>query len=83
MVGGAPTFVLVRTSELMSRNWMKDAADAHARDCPNIKRIIKPVQPHQPRWVASELVRVTDDAQMCLSHAQALHRAGALLPRRA
>jgi hypothetical protein len=35
-------------SELMSRAWMKDAADAHARDCPNIKRIIKPVQPHQP-----------------------------------
>jgi hypothetical protein len=38
--GGAPTFVLVRASELMSRAWMKDAADAHARDCPNIKRII-------------------------------------------
>jgi hypothetical protein len=33
-------FVLVRPSELMSRAWMKDAADAHARDCPNIKRII-------------------------------------------
>jgi hypothetical protein len=28
--------VLVRPSELMSRAWMKDAADAHARDCPNI-----------------------------------------------
>ncbi len=27
-------------SELMSRGWMKDAADAHTRDCPNIKRII-------------------------------------------
>jgi hypothetical protein len=36
----APTFVLVRPSELMSRAWMKDTADAHARDCPNIKRII-------------------------------------------
>ena len=36
----APNFVLVRPSELMSRAWMKDAADAHARDCPNIKRII-------------------------------------------
>ncbi len=35
-------------SELMLRAWMKDATDAHARDCPNIKRIIKPVQPHQP-----------------------------------
>jgi hypothetical protein len=46
----------------MSRAWMKDAADAHARDCPNIKRIIKPVQPHQP--LASATVRVTDDAQM-------------------
>jgi hypothetical protein len=41
-------FVLVRPSELTSRAWMKDAADVHARDCPNIKRIIKPVQPHQP-----------------------------------
>jgi hypothetical protein len=32
------------------------------------------------RWVASEIVRVTDDAPQ---HAQSLHRAGALLPRRA
>jgi hypothetical protein len=28
----------------MSRAGMKDTADAHARDCSNIKRIIKPVQ---------------------------------------
>jgi hypothetical protein len=33
-------FVLVRPSELMSRAWMKDVADAHARDCANIKRTI-------------------------------------------
>jgi hypothetical protein len=32
-------FVLVRPSELMSRACMKDAADAHAYECPNIKRI--------------------------------------------
>ena len=41
------TFVLVRPSELLLRVCMKDAADAHARDCPNIKRFVKPVQPHQ------------------------------------
>jgi hypothetical protein len=51
---------------MMSRAWMKDAADAHARDCPNIMRIIN--QPNRiSRWVASEIVRVTDDAQMRLS----------------
>jgi hypothetical protein len=32
----APTFVLVRPSELLSRAWKKDAAEAHARDCPNV-----------------------------------------------
>jgi hypothetical protein len=78
----APTFVLVRPSELMSRAWMKDTADAHARDCPNIKRIIKPVQPHQPLGGVgnSSHHRRRADAPR---HAQALHRAGALLPRRA
>jgi hypothetical protein len=50
----------------MSRAWMKDAADAHARDCPNIKRIINQFN-RISRWVASEIVRVTDDAQMRLS----------------
>ena len=59
-------FVLVRANELMSRAWMKDAADAHARDCPNIKRIINQFN-RISRWVASEIVRVTDDAQMRLS----------------
>jgi hypothetical protein len=34
-VGGAPTFVLVRPSEVMSRAWMNDAVEAHARDCPH------------------------------------------------
>jgi hypothetical protein len=28
-------FVLVPPSELLSRAWMKDAADAHTRDCPS------------------------------------------------
>jgi hypothetical protein len=41
-------------------------ADAHARDCPNIKRIINQFN-RISRWVASEIVRVTDDAQMRLS----------------
>jgi Rap guanine nucleotide exchange factor 6 len=50
----------------MSRAWMKDAADAHARDCPNIKRIIKQFN-RISRWVASDILRVTDDAQMRLS----------------
>jgi hypothetical protein len=61
---------------------MKDAADAHARDCPNIKRIIKPVQPHQPLGGVGNSAhhRRRADAPQ---HAQALHRAGALLPRRA
>jgi hypothetical protein len=54
-----------RPSELMSRAWMKDTADAHARDCPNIKRIINQFN-RISRWVASEIVRVTDDAQMRL-----------------
>jgi hypothetical protein len=59
-------FVLVRSSELISRAWMKDAADLHARNCPNIKRII--ISVHRiSRCVASELVRVTDDAEMRLS----------------
>jgi hypothetical protein len=58
--------VLVQPSELMSRAWMKDAADAHARDCPNIKRIINQFN-RISRWVASEIVCVTDDAQMRLS----------------
>jgi hypothetical protein len=74
--------VFVRPSELMSRAWMKNTADAHARDCPNIKRIIKPVQPHQPLGGVGNSARHrrrTDAPQ----HAQALHRAGALLPRRA
>jgi hypothetical protein len=59
-------FVLVRPSELLSRAWKKDAADAHARDCPNIKRIINQFNRIR-RWVASATVRVTDDAQMRLS----------------
>jgi hypothetical protein len=59
-------FVLVRSSELISRAWMKDAADTHARDCPNIERIINQFN-RISRWVASEIVRVTDDAQMRLS----------------
>jgi hypothetical protein len=78
----APTFVLVQPSELISRAWMKDAADAHTRHCPNIKRIIKPVQPHQPLGGVGNSAqhrRPTDAPQ----HAQALHRAGTLLPRRA
>jgi hypothetical protein len=44
---------------------MKDAADAHARDCPNIKRIINQFNRFS-RWVASEIVRVTDDTQVRL-----------------
>ncbi len=54
----------------------------HARDCPNIKRIIKPVQPHQPLGGVGNSARhrrCTDAFQ----HAQELRRAGALLPRRA
>jgi hypothetical protein len=54
---------------------LKDAADAHARLCPNIKRIINQFNRISP-WVASEIVRRADAPQ----HAQALHRAGALLP---
>ncbi len=54
-------FVLVRPSELMSRASMKDAVEAHARDCPNIKRIINQFN-RISRWVASEILRVTDDA---------------------
>jgi hypothetical protein len=81
-VVAAPTFVLVRPSELMSRAWMKDAADAHARDCPNIKYNIKPVQPHQPLGGVGNSARHRRRAD-APQHAQALHRAGALLPRRA
>jgi hypothetical protein len=81
-LAGRADFVLVRPSELISRAWLKDAADAHARLCPNIKRIINQFN-RISRWVASAIVRVNDDAQMRLSMPQALHRAGALLPRRA
>jgi hypothetical protein len=76
--------VLVRPSELilMSRAWMKNTADAHARECPNIKRIIKPVQPHQPLGGVGNSACHRRRADVP-EHAQALHRAGALLPRRA
>jgi hypothetical protein len=75
-------FVLVRPSELMSPAWMKDAANAHARDCPNIKRFVKPVQPHQPLGGVGNSARHRRRGN-APQHAQALHRAGALLPRRA
>jgi hypothetical protein len=77
---GAGDFVLVRPSELMSRAWMDNKADAHARDCPNVKRIIKPVQPHQPLGGVGNSARHRQRAD-APQHAQALHRAGALLPR--
>ena len=74
-------FVLVRPSELISRAWMKDAADAHARDCPNIKRIINQFNRISRCGVGNNARhrRRADAPQL----AQALHRAGALLPRRA
>jgi hypothetical protein len=81
-VAARADFGLVRPSELMSRAWMKDAADARVRDCPNIKRIIKPVQPHQPLGGVGDSARHRRRAD-APQHAQALHRAGALLPRRA
>jgi hypothetical protein len=67
-------FVLVGPSERMLRAWMKDTADAHARDFPNIKRIIKPVQPHQPLGGVGNSARHRRRAD-ALQHAQALHRA--------
>jgi hypothetical protein len=59
-------FLLVRPSELMSRAWMKDSPDVHAKLCPNIKRIINQFN-RLSRLVASEIVRVTDDAHQRLS----------------
>ena len=41
-------FVLVRPSELMSRAWMKDAADALRARLPEHQAHHQPVQPHQP-----------------------------------
>ena len=74
-------FVLVRPSELMSRAWMKDAADAHARDCP-LQAHHQAVQPRQPLGGVGCSARHRRRAH-APQHAQALHRAGALLPRRA
>jgi hypothetical protein len=75
-LAGSADFVLVRPSELMSRAWMKDASDAHARDCPNIKRIIKPVQPHQPLGGVGNSARHRRRAD-APQNAQARHRAAA------
>ncbi len=59
-------FVRVRPAELQSRAWMKDSADVHAKLCPNVKQLITQFN-RQSRWVATEIVRVTSDAQQRLS----------------
>ncbi len=74
----APTFALVRPSELLSRAWMKDA---RAR-LPEHQAHHQPVQPHQPLCGVGNSARHRRRAD-APQHAQELRRAGALLPRRA
>jgi hypothetical protein len=51
-----------RATEL--RAWMKDAADAHGSRLPEHQAHHQPVFNRISRWVALDLVRITDDAQI-------------------